>query len=181
MVESSENDKERATTNVSIYLSLTSASSIVSSYMGGYLLEKVSTQQIFLISAVIPLFSLIAGIIQYEHPRKPVLPGNCSRARANFQITFKALRLPSIYKPLTFIFLVVVAPGVSDAMFYFESNVLNFSPGVFGILNLIGSCSSILGVWMYKFFFKKTPLKIYFVFTTLLLSIFQLSNIFLQQ
>jgi len=43
MVESSENDKERATTNVSIYLSLTSASSIVSSYMGGYLLEKVST------------------------------------------------------------------------------------------------------------------------------------------
>ncbi len=91
------------------------------------------------------------------------------------------MRLPSIYKPLIFIFLVVVAPGVSDAMFYFESNVLNFEPGVFGILNVIGCCSSILGVWMYRFLFHKSPLKIYFVFTTVLLSIFQFSNILLQK
>jgi len=42
MVESSKNNKELAATNVSIFLSLTSASSIVSSYLGGYLLQKVS-------------------------------------------------------------------------------------------------------------------------------------------
>lgn len=60
------------------------------------------------------------------------------------------LRQASIYRPMIFIFFVVVAPGTTDAMFYYESNVLQFSPTVFGVLNMIGSCCGILGVWMYK-------------------------------
>ena len=57
-------------------------------------------------------------------------------------------------------------------MFYYESNVLQFSPDVFGLMNTIGSCSSILGVWLYRILFAKSPLKCYFAITTLLLSLF---------
>ena len=41
-----------------------------------------------------------------------------------------------MYKPITFIFLVVLTPGISDAMFYFQSNVLGFTPNQFGYINV---------------------------------------------
>jgi len=63
MVESSKGQKELAATNLSIFLSLTAVASIFSQYLGGYLLKYFSLQQMFLISAGLPLFSLIAGIV----------------------------------------------------------------------------------------------------------------------
>ncbi len=82
-----------------------------------------------------------------------------------------------MYKPMIFIFCVVVAPGTSDAMFYFESNVLNFTPANFGLLNVIGSCASIIGVWSYRAFFTKSKLSWYFLVITLILSLCQLMNL----
>ena len=73
---------------------------------------------------------------------------------------------------MIFIFLVVIAPGTTDAMFYYESNVLGYSPSVFGVLNVIGSCSSIVGVWLYRACFNKVKLAKYFCFTTVALSTF---------
>lgn len=75
-----------------------------------------------------------------------------------------------MYKPMIFIFLVVVAPGTTDAMFYFEANVLKFTPANFGLINMISSIASILGVWLYRAFFTKTKLTWYFLAVTLFLS-----------
>ena len=82
-----------------------------------------------------------------------------------------------MYKPMIFIFCVVVAPGTTDAMFYFESNVLKFTPENFGLLNVIGSCASIIGVWTYRAFFTKSKLNWYFFVITLILSLCQLMNL----
>jgi Na+/melibiose symporter-like transporter len=73
---------------------------------------------------------------------------------------------------MLFIFLIVVAPGTTDAMFYLESNVLNYSPTVFGTLNVIGSCSSIVGVWLYRACCAKVKLKKLFLATTVSLALF---------
>ena len=89
----------------------------------------------------------------------------------------KYLRLPSMYKPMLFIFLVVVAPGVTDAMFYYESNVLDFTSVNFGVLGVVSCCASIVGVWAYRVFFTKAPLKWYFLGVTLVLSLSLLSNL----
>ena len=56
-------DSSKAATNVSIYLSLTSLSTICSSYLGGYLLDFYDEVQIFRMSAVLPGLTLIAGLI----------------------------------------------------------------------------------------------------------------------
>lgn len=78
---------------------------------------------------------------------------------------------------MIFIFLVVVAPGVSDAMFYYESNVLGFTSTEFGILNTIGCCASITGVWFYRALFTKAPLIWYFLAVTLALSFALFGNL----
>jgi hypothetical protein len=63
---------------------------------------------------------------------------------------WKYLKKPTIYKPLMFIFLVVVAPGITEPMFYYESNVLNFTAENFALLNMLGALGSITGVWLYR-------------------------------
>lgn len=82
-------------------------------------------------------------------------------------------------KPLVFIFLVVIAPGISEAMFYFETDILGFQPNIFGWINAISSAASIIGVWSYRIFFATFPLNKYLLVTTITLSIVQASNILL--
>ena len=75
-----------------------------------------------------------------------------------------------IYKPVIFIFLVVVAPGISDALFYFRIDVLDFNSKVLGDLNVCMSLATIVGVWMYSMLFKTTPFRIFMVWITILLA-----------
>jgi len=91
------------------------------------------------------------------------------------------LRLPFIYLPTIFIFLVVLAPGNEDAMFYFNTNVLKFTPNELAISNVLCSVANISGVWAYRFFFKDTPFKKMLVLTTICFSIAQLSKLLLTQ
>ena len=56
---------------------------------------------------------------------------------------------------MIFIFLVVVAPGITDAMFYYEANVLEFTSTNFGYLGVISCFASIIGVWVYRAFCTK--------------------------
>ena len=62
-------DSAKAATNVSIYLSLTSLSTIGSSYFGGYLLNFYSDVQIFRMSAILPGLTFIAGLVATEPSR----------------------------------------------------------------------------------------------------------------
>jgi Na+/melibiose symporter-like transporter len=82
-----------------------------------------------------------------------------------------------MYKPMIFIFLVVVAPGITDAMFYYEANVLEFTSTNFGYLGVISCFASIIGVWVYRAFCTKLLLKWYFLGITIALSLALLSNL----
>jgi len=78
-----------------------------------------------------------------------------------------------------FIFLVVIAPGITDAMFYFQVDVLNFGSTTFAWINLISSVASIVGIWGYRALFQFAPLWKYLLITTIAYSIVQSSNLIL--
>ena len=132
-------------------------------------------------SAVLPVLTLIAGLIaQDPYSKKSTDPrthssinrkGKCSQARRNCLVVWSYLKQPSMYKPLIFIFLVVVAPGITDAMFYFQTDVLGFDPATFAIINVISSISSIVGVWLYRVAFRGCSLRKYLVWVTLAYSV----------
>ncbi len=75
MVQTSRN-KEQTSTNVSLYLSMSALSSIISQYLGGYLLTVFTVRELFVITSVLPLFNIIAALISRE-PVITVLPGTC--------------------------------------------------------------------------------------------------------
>ncbi len=161
---------------MSLYLSLTALSSLFSSYFGGYLLNFLTTPQMFIATSIFSLMTLVSGIIvtekndrvdkKKEAPRKP-----CELAKKNWGRVWQFLKLPFIYLPTIFIFLVVVAPGNEDAMFYFNTNILKFTADELAISNVLCSVANIAGVWAYRFFFKNTPFKKMIVLTTILFSI----------
>ena len=133
-----------------------------------------------MLSTILPGFSLIAGVIAFEF-KSPIKPngGLCNQAKSNWKILWKYVRLPSFYKPLIFIFLVVIAPGITDAMFYFQTDVLGFTYTTFAYINVISALSSIIGIWLYRVFFQKTPLWKYLLLTTIVYSLVQASNLLL--
>ena len=105
----------------------------------------------------------------------------CQLAKRNWSKVWEFLKLPFIYLPTLFIFLVVLAPGCDDAMFYFNTNVLHFNNTDYAWYNVICSIANILGVWAYRFFFTKTPFKKMLLLTTLLFAFAQLSKLLLTQ
>ena len=176
MVQTSK-EKAEQTTNVSLYLSMTSLSSILSQYFGGYLLTIMTTNQLFLATSALPFINFLAAYFGREAKVQTIVRGRCSQAKKNLVMALKYLRLPTMYKPMIFIFIVVVAPGVTDAMFYYEANVLDFTSQDFGLLGVISSCSSIAAVWAYRLFFTKVALSWYFLVVTLALTCALLANL----
>jgi hypothetical protein len=130
----------------------------------------------FIATSIFSIMTLASGIIVTEKkeviqskkdgPTKP-----CELAKKNWKRVWQFLKLPFIYLPTIFIFLVVLAPGSDDAMFYFNTNVLKFTPDELAISNTLCSVANISGVWAYRFFFKDTPFKKMIVLTTILFSI----------
>ena len=65
----------------------------------------------------------------------------------------------------------MVAPGISDALFYYRSDVLDFNYTILGDLNACMSVATIVGVWFYSLLLKKVPFKKFMVVITILLAI----------
>jgi hypothetical protein len=130
----------------------------------------------FIATSIFSLMTLASGIIVTEkkeaiQSKKDGHTKPCELAKKNWKRVWQFLKLPFIYLPTIFIFLVVLAPGSDDAMFYFNTNVLKFTPDELAISNTLCSVANISGVWAYRFFFKDTPFKKMIVLTTILFSI----------
>ena len=130
----------------------------------------------FMATSIFSIMTLASGIIVTEkqeinQPKKDRPAKPCDLAKKNWKRVWQFLKLPFIYLPTIFIFLVVLAPGSDDAMFFFNTNVLKFTPDELAISNTLCSVANISGVWAYRFFFKDTPFKKMIVLTTILFSI----------
>lgn len=55
--------KNEATTNVTVFLTISMLCSLLTSWLGGFLLDYMTTQQIFLTSAAVPIFILGAALL----------------------------------------------------------------------------------------------------------------------
>ena len=78
-----------------------------------------------------------------------------------------AIRQPAILYPALFVFLWQATPSADSAMFYFYSNQLHFGPEFLGRVRLVGSVSSLVGIWLYNTYFKKVPLHRMFFWTAI--------------
>ncbi len=60
------------------------------------------------------------------------------------------------------------APGQTTAIYYFQTNVLDFSPELLGRVRLAGALASLAGVAVYNAALKDVPLRRMFLWTSVL-------------
>ncbi|MEM9218079.1 MAG: folate/biopterin family MFS transporter [Cyanobacteria bacterium P01_F01_bin.150] len=155
---------------------------LLTAYFSGSLLELVSVQTVFGITACFPLIvALVAGLINEE----PISPGvkaglilgpnqgsipaantsgeqstaGASSSPSQLQMLWQAIQQRSIWMPALFIFLWQATPSSGSAFFFFTTNDLGFQPEFLGRVQLVTSIAAILGIWIFQRFLKSVPVR----------------------
>lgn len=84
---------------------------------------------------------------------------NLDSIRDQISALWDALRQPSIFKPVLFIFLWQATPTSEGAMLYFLTNDIGFGPELLGRVRLVTAASSLFGVWLYQKTLRTVPIK----------------------
>ncbi len=133
---------------------------IITAYFSGLLLEIVSVQTVFLITAIFPLLvSSAAFFIQEEKVALTSEQSLVASTGDQLQQLWGAIRQKSIFLPTIFIFLWQATPSADSAFFYFTTNELGFEPEFLGRVRLVTSIASLLGVALYHKFLKTIPFR----------------------
>lgn len=120
--------KKEAKSNVSIFLSLSFVAQLFSAYLGGTLLNYLDPEQMFYISAGIPIFIVVAGFVIPEDIAankadkcRRLAAGTSTKdnAKKNIATVWNALKNKDIFLPILYLFFVALTPGVATPMFYY--------------------------------------------------------------
>ena len=168
-----------------------SIGALISAYFSGSLLEVMSPRDVFGIASVLPLAVAAISFLIDEEPIAKMTNNNIGDSvviNANgsngaemldtsddeFSIQrqtaslWEALRQPSIYKPVLFIFLWHATPSSDGASLYFLTNEIGFGPEFLGRVRVVTAISSLFGVWLYNQYLRRVPIKDVLFWTTLL-------------
>jgi folate/biopterin transporter len=149
---------------------------ILTAYLGGALLQHISTRAVFGITATFPLIvSLVAILITEEAVDSP------SWTVVNHQVKqlWQAVRQRAIWMPALFLFLWQATPTADAAFFFFTTNDLGFQPEFLGRVRLVTSLAALLGIWVFQRFLRTVPFRTIFAWSTVLSSVLGMTMLLL--
>ncbi|ASC73904.1 Folate-biopterin transporter [Halomicronema hongdechloris C2206] len=150
---------------------------IITAYLGGLLLEQVSTRAVFGITATFPLIvSLVAWLVAEdpvsERPSWQAIWGQVKQLR-------QAVSQRVIWMPALFLFLWQATPTADSAFFFFITNDLDFQPEFLGRVRLVTSLAALLGIWIFQRFLRAVPFRTIFAWSTVLSAVLGLTSLLL--
>lgn len=150
---------------------------VITAYLGGLLLEQVTTRTVFAITATFPLIvTLVALLISEERVTEQrtwsVMGGQVNQL-------WQAIRQKAIWMPALFLFLWQATPTADSAFFFFTTNELGFEPEFLGRVRLVTSLAALLGIWVFQRFLKAVPFRKIFAWSTVLSCLLGMSMLLL--
>jgi len=178
MVEQSQDSglPEQASKNVSLFFGVRSVGVLLTAYTSGLLLQLVRKQTVFYITATFPVLLFLASALLNERRVEVVdrpKVGNQLRQIVAF------VKTPSICAPIGFVFLFMVIPTTSDAMFFFYTNKLGFEPEFMGRLKMASGLASVIGIYSYNRWLKTVPFQTVFLWSSLICALASSSQLLL--
>jgi folate/biopterin transporter len=139
---------------------------VVTAYLGGLLLEHVTTRTVFAITASFPLIVTGVALLISEapvtaQPTWSVMGNQVKQLR-------QAISQKAIWMPALFLFLWQATPTADSAFFFFTTNELGFEPEFLGRVRLVTSLAALLGIWVFQRFLKAVPFRTIFAWSTVL-------------
>lgn len=161
-----EEDQGDAGTLQSLAWGASAVGGLITAYLGGLLLQRISTQAIFAITATFPL--IVCGVA-WLISEDPVTE------KSNFKVVLDQVRLLKgavsqkvIWMPALFLFLWQATPTADSAFFFFSTNELGFQPEFLGRVRLVTSFASLVGIWVFQRFLKEVSFRKIFGWSTVL-------------
>ncbi|WP_267383639.1 folate/biopterin family MFS transporter [Cyanobacterium sp. uoEpiScrs1] len=131
---------------------------VITAYLSGWLLQRLSSQTIFIITAIFPLIVvMVAGLITEKSVNQNCVNKISSRkpsVKQQLQELWKAFKQKSILFPVVFIFIWQATPNAESAFFFFITNELGFGPEFLGLVRLVTSLATLVGIGIYYKFLK---------------------------
>ena len=166
-----------------------SSGGLASAYLSGSLLETMRPQQIFGITALLPL---LVAIIALQLDEKPVvrregdaggggsaLQEFVGNTRAQGGLLWETVAQRQVWLPALFIFLWQATPSCGDAFFYFITDDLGIGPEFLGRVKVGTSLASIFGIWCYRTYLQDVPIKVTLKWTAIASVVAGLSQLLL--
>lgn len=142
---------DQSAENVSDFITAKAVGSLIVAYLSGYLLERTSKQSIFLATSIFPFFIAFITLFMEDVTSAP------SRdIKAQLRMLMEFLKQSVIWGPALYIFAYMAGPDYDDALFFYFTNRLGFSPTFMGTLRFTYGIAALVGVLLYRTFFKST-------------------------
>ncbi|GAB4813609.1 hypothetical protein N2152v2_000655 [Parachlorella kessleri] len=160
-----------------------SAGNILSAYFSGSLVQDHGARSVFMVTALFPLLVTTAAIVIPEErttfgsgssngsgaAQQLLLGGPEQLQRQSHEVwlaftsqakaLWGAVGQKAIFLPALFTLCWQATPTADTAMLFFETNQLGFTTEFLGRIRLVAAVASLLGVGIYNFALKKTPLR----------------------
>ncbi|CAJ1355034.1 unnamed protein product [Effrenium voratum] len=134
---------------------------ILSAYFSGALLEMIGVQQVFAITACLPLLVVLAAVLIQESEAPEATNYSWEEAKQSMEKVWQVVSSPAVFPSVCFILAWQATPTAGSAMFYFYTNELHFNPEFLGRSQLAGSLASFAGIVLYNRVFSTVPLRDY--------------------
>ncbi|NJN30283.1 MAG: folate/biopterin family MFS transporter [Synechococcales cyanobacterium RM1_1_8] len=126
---------------------------LLTAYLGGVLLEILSTRELFLITATFPL--IVTGVAGWIAEGRSLGGPSLGEVKSQVGLLRQAIAQKAIWMPTLFLFLWQATPSSDSAFFFFSTNELGFPPEFLGRVRLVSSLAMMLGVWLFQNFFRE--------------------------
>lgn len=138
----------------------TALGGLLTAYFGGLLLEYLSNNQVFQITATFPLIvSSVAWLIAEEKINQANVESTSSPVKEQIKQLWGAVKQKQIWLPITFLFIWHATPKSESAFFFFSTNELGFEPEFLGRIRLVTSFASLIGIFIFQRYLKTVPFR----------------------
>jgi len=145
---------------------------IVTSLIGGYMIERLGSQATFFLLGLFPFFILLISITIKDEPVQMKIDlNNFKRQLIALQ---KAFYLPVVWKPCLLFFIMYSAPSADQGFFYFVTEKLEIEPSFIGILTAVTGVAGVIAAIFFNFYLYDIPFKKVFIIFSVGVTIFGL-------
>ncbi|MEO0834723.1 MAG: folate/biopterin family MFS transporter [Cyanobacteria bacterium J06642_3] len=133
---------------------------LLTAYFSGLLLQHLSSNQVFEITATFPL--IVSGVAWLIAESKiGSAQGEVTISPVNDQIKqlWSALKQKQVWLPIAFLFVWQATPTADSAFFFFSTNELGFEPEFLGRVRLVTSFASLVGIFLFQRYLKTVPFR----------------------
>lgn len=145
---------ENASSFVTLFFGARAMGTVLTAYCGGLLLELVNKQFVFVLTAACPLLLITSSLLLNEEKVTTDI-----KVTHQAEMIFKFITRNDVFLPILFILCFTSVPSCTDAMFFFYTNKLGFSPQFMGKMKLAYGIGTIIGMVVYSSWLKDISFK----------------------